>query len=68
MESLEEPGYALLDLTKRAIMTDEPSPKAAARKQREDRLAAEMRENLKKRKAQMRARKNTGSKPTPADR
>jgi hypothetical protein len=38
-------------------MTDDLSPKQAARKEREERLAAELRENLKRRKAQTRARK-----------
>ena len=45
-------------------MTDDPQPtKSAARKQREERLAAELRENLRKRKIQSRARKNAASKP-----
>ena len=44
------------------------SPKSEARKEREERLAAELRENLRKRKAQMRARKNASSKPADEDR
>ena len=38
-------------------MSKDLSPKQAARKEREERLAAELRENLKRRKAQARARK-----------
>jgi hypothetical protein len=38
-------------------MNKDLSPKQAARKEREERLAAELRENLKRRKAQARARK-----------
>ncbi len=37
-------------------MTDKPLRKQDARKAREERLAASLRENLKKRKAQARAR------------
>jgi hypothetical protein len=37
---------------------DNPSPKSQARKAREERLAAELRENLRKRKAQGRVRRN----------
>jgi hypothetical protein len=52
-----------------AIMTeDRQSPKTAARKARNERLAAELRENLRKRKAQGRARKNAGPKPVTEDR
>ncbi len=43
-------------------MTDKPSRKQEARKAREERLAASLRENLKKRKAQARARAEA---PTP---
>jgi hypothetical protein len=43
-----------------AIMTGEPSPKQSAKKERAERLAAELRENLRKRKAQARARKGEG--------
>jgi len=42
---------------------DRQSPKDEARKEREERLAAELRDNLRKRKAQARARKNADSKP-----
>jgi hypothetical protein len=45
-------------------MADDLSRKQAARKEREERLAAELRENLKRRKAQARARKPSG---TPED-
>ena len=49
-------------------MTEQPPPpKSAARKQREERLAAELRDNLRKRKTQLRARKNA-AKPAPEDR
>ena len=43
------------------------SPKSDARKEREARLAAELRENLRKRKVQSRARKNAASKPLNED-
>jgi hypothetical protein len=39
------------------MMSKELPRKDEARKERQERLAAELRENLKKRKAQMRARK-----------
>lgn len=39
-------------------MTDQDPAKQAARKEREERLAAELRQNLKKRKAQLRARQS----------
>jgi hypothetical protein len=45
---------------------DTPSPKSQARKVSEARLAAELRENLRKRKAQGRVRR--GAEPAPADR
>ncbi len=44
------------------------SPKSEARKEREERLAAELRENLRKRKAQMRARKSAIPKPAAENR
>ncbi len=44
-------------------MTGELSRKQAARKEREERLAAELRENLKKRKAQAQARKGASDAP-----
>jgi hypothetical protein len=47
----------------RADMTDKPSRKEEARKAREERLAAELRENLKKRKAQARARREGAPAP-----
>ena len=50
------------------MSADRPSPKTEARKAREARLAAELRENLRKRKAQGRARKDAGPKPAPDDR
>jgi hypothetical protein len=50
------------------MTADRQSPKSDARKEREERLAAELRENLRKRKAQMRARKNVNSKPASEDR
>jgi hypothetical protein len=51
-----------------AIMSaDHKAPKDEARKQREDRLAAELRENLRKRKAQASARKNAASTPAGED-
>lgn len=40
------------------LMSDETAQKRKAQKDREERLAAQLRENLKKRKAQARARKN----------
>jgi hypothetical protein len=47
---------------KGAIMTgDQQPPKSEARKRREERLAAELRENLRKRKTQLRARKTAAS-------
>ena len=49
------------------MTADRPSPKSEARKEREERLAAELRENLRKRKTQLRARKNAASKPAPED-
>lgn len=49
-------------------MTDDrQSPKSTARKERKERLAAELRENLRKRKSQLRARKNAASKPVTED-
>lgn len=39
------------------------SPKSQARKAREERLAAELRENLRKRKAQGRVRRGTEAEP-----
>jgi hypothetical protein len=39
-------------------VTDQQSQREAARKRRERRLAAQLRENLKKRKAQARARQS----------
>lgn len=45
-------------------MAEDLSRKQAARKEREERLAAQLRENLKRRKAQARARKPSG---TPED-
>jgi len=47
------------------MTADRQSPKSEARKEREERLAAELRENLRRRKTQLRARKNAASKPTP---
>ena len=44
-------------------MTEKPSHKQEARKAREERLAAELRENLKKRKAQARARRDGTAGP-----
>ena len=41
-------------------MSKDMSQKLLARKEREERLAAELRENLKRRKAQARARKTPG--------
>jgi hypothetical protein len=38
------------------MSSQKPSPKNAARLEREERLAAQLRENLKRRKAQARAR------------
>ncbi|WP_170937319.1 MULTISPECIES: hypothetical protein [Rhodomicrobium] len=49
-------------------MNDEATGKQAARKEREARLAAELRENLKKRKAQARARSSAPAKPKPEER
>jgi hypothetical protein len=51
-----------------SMTANRQSPKSEARKEREERLAAELRENLRKRKAQMRARKNASSKPADEDR
>jgi hypothetical protein len=51
-----------------SMSADRPSPKTEARKAREARLAAELRENLRKRKAQGRARKDAGPKPATEDR
>lgn len=45
------------------MTSDRPSPKHEARKAREERLAAELRENLRKRKVQARARKGASPKP-----
>lgn len=45
------------------MTSDRPSPKDEARKAREERLAAELRENLRKRKVQARARKGVSPKP-----
>ena len=50
------------------MAADRQSPKSEARKEREERLAAELRENLRKRKAQLRARKHAASKPSTEDR
>ncbi len=50
------------------MTADRQSPKSEARKEREERLAAELRENLRKRKAQLRARKQAASKPPTEDR
>jgi hypothetical protein len=50
------------------MTADRQSPKSDARKEREERLAAELRENLRKRKAQLRARKNVAPKPASEDR
>jgi hypothetical protein len=44
-------------------VTDQQSQREAARKQRERRLAAQLRENLKKRKAQARARQSPAPEP-----
>ncbi len=49
-------------------MTDRPSVKGEVKKQREARLAAELRENLKKRKAQARTRLGTAVKLAKEDR
>jgi hypothetical protein len=49
-------------------MSKDLSPKQAARKERDDRLAAELRENLKRRKAQARARGGTASSQDKQDR
>ena len=43
------------------MSSQKPSPKAAAHAERAERLAAELRENLKRRKAQARARNTTGN-------
>lgn len=50
------------------MTADRQSPKSDARKEREQRLAAELRENLRKRKAQLRARKTVSPKPASEDR
>ena len=50
------------------MAADRQSPKSEARREREERLAAELRENLRKRKAQLRARKHAASKPSTEDR
>jgi hypothetical protein len=50
------------------MAADRQSPKSEARKEREERLAAELRENLRKRKAQLRARKHAASKAPTEDR
>jgi hypothetical protein len=42
-------------------VTDQQSQREAARKERERRLAASLRENLKKRKAQARARQSAST-------
>ena len=44
-------------------MNDQDSTRQKDRAKREERLAAELRENLKKRKAQARARQGGGGKP-----
>ena len=49
-------------------VTDQPSQKQSARKEREQRLAAQLRENLRKRKAQARARKSAAAAPASEDR
>ena len=49
------------------MTADRQSPKSEARKEREERLAAELRENLRKRKSQLRARKLAASKPQTED-
>jgi hypothetical protein len=41
-------------------VTDKPGQKQTQRQKRDERLAAQLRENLKKRKAQARARKSPG--------
>ncbi len=46
-------------------MPDQRSEKQAARKDREERLAAQLRENLKRRKAQARARKSAAADTNP---
>jgi hypothetical protein len=50
------------------MTSDTPSRKEEARREREQRLAAELRENLKKRKAQARARTAAAGKPEGEDR
>lgn len=50
-----------------ATMTGKPSRKEDARKAREERLAAALRENLKKRKAQARARNGAGEDAPPGE-
>jgi hypothetical protein len=47
-------------------MPDSPSRKQEQRQEREARLAAELRDNLKKRKAQARARRDNATKPAPS--
>ena len=49
------------------MTADRQPPKSEARKVREERLAAELRGNLRKRKAQSRARKNAASQPPAED-
>ena len=51
-----------------SMTANRQSPKSAARKEREERLAAELRENLRKRKAQARARKSAIPKPAAENR
>ncbi|MEJ2123236.1 MAG: hypothetical protein P8Y67_12040 [Alphaproteobacteria bacterium] len=43
------------------MSSQKPSPKTAARLEREERLAAQLRENLKRRKDQSRSRNVAGS-------
>lgn len=47
-------------------MPETPSRKQEQRHERQARLAAELRENLKKRKAQTRARRDNATKLTPS--
>jgi hypothetical protein len=48
-------------------MAETPSHKDALRQAREERLAAQLRENLKKRKTQARTRRDSATKSGPAD-
>lgn len=49
------------------MSSQKPSPKAAAHAERAERLAAELRENLKRRKAQARARNTAGNEESSGD-